>query len=257
MYNLNPKETVITITNFISSYIQQSGTKGSVIGLSGGIDSTVSAYLSVKALGKENVLGILIPEKKVTPPEDILDATEVAHILNIDFSVVEISEIIKLFYHSIPEVDKTNRLATGNLKARIRMSTLYYYANLMNRIVVGTGNRTEILLGYFTKYGDGGVDIEPLGNLFKTQVKQIAHHLEVPHQIIEKPPSAGLWAGQTDEDDLGLSYEIIDNILFTLLDKGKPVEYAAEQFGIDKGVISDLMERINKNQHKRHVAPTP
>jgi len=119
MYNLNPKETVITITNFISSYIQQSGTKGAVIGLSGGIDSTVSAYLSVKALGKENVFGILIPEKELTSPEDILDATEVAHILNIDFSVVEISEIIKLFYHSIPEVDKTNRLATGNLKARI------------------------------------------------------------------------------------------------------------------------------------------
>lgn len=257
MYNLNPKENVITITNFISSYIRQSGTKGAVIGLSGGIDSTVSAYLSVKALGKENVFGILIPEKELTPPEDILDATEVAHILNIDFSVVEISEIIKLFYHSIPEVDKTNRLATGNLKARIRMSILYYYANLMNRIVVGTGNRTEILLGYFTKYGDGGVDIEPLGNLFKTQVKQIAHHLEVPYQIIEKPPSAGLWAGQTDEDDLGLSYEIIDNILFTLLDKGKPVEYATEQFGIDKEVISNLMERINKNQHKRHVVPTP
>jgi NAD+ synthase len=257
MYNLNPKETVITITNFISSYIQQSGTKGAVIGLSGGIDSTVSAYLSVKALGKENVFGILIPEKELTSPEDILDATEVAHILNIDFSVVEISEIIKLFYHSIPEVDKTNRLATGNLKARIRMSILYYYANLMNRIVVGTGNRTEILLGYFTKYGDGGVDIEPLGNLFKTQVKQIAHYLEVPHQIIEKPPSAGLWAGQTDEDDLGLSYEIIDNILFTLLDKGKPIEYATEQFEIDKEVISNLMERIDKNQHKRHVAPTP
>jgi len=257
MHNLNPKENVITITNFISSYIQQSGMKGAVIGLSGGIDSTVSAYLSVKALGKENVFGILIPEKELTSPEDILDATEVAHILNIDFSVVEISEIIKLFYHSIPEVDKTNRLATGNLKPRIRMSILYYYANLMNRIVVGTGNRTEILLGYFTKYGDGGVDIEPLGNLFKTQVKQIAHYLEVPHQIIEKPPSAGLWAGQTDEDDLGLSYEIIDNILFTLLDKGKPIDYAAEQFGIDKEMISDLMERIDKNQHKRHVAPTP
>ena len=112
-------------------------------------------------------------------------------------------------------------------------------------------------MGYFTKYGDGGVDIEPLGNLFKTQVKQIAHYLEVPHQIIEKPPSAGLWAGQTDEDDLGLSYEIIDNILFTLLDKGKPVEYATEQFEIDKEVISNLMERIDKNQHKRHVAPTP
>jgi len=257
MHSFNPEETVTTITNFISSYVQQSGTKGVIIGLSGGIDSTVSAYLSVKALGKENVLGILIPEKELTPPEDILDATEVAHLLNIDFSVVEISEIINLFFHSIPEGDKTNRLATGNLKARIRMCTLYYYANLMNRLVVGTGNRTEILLGYFTKYGDGGVDIEPLGNLFKTQVKQVAHYLEVPHQIIEKPPSAGLWAGQTDEKDLGLSYEIIDNILFTLLDKGKTAEYAAEQFGIDKGMIIDLMDRIDKNQHKRHVAPIP
>ncbi|MCD4844941.1 MAG: NAD+ synthase [Methanosarcinales archaeon] len=257
MHDLNPEETVTTITNFISSYIQQSGTKGAVIGLSGGIDSTITAYLSVKALGKENVLGILLPEKGMTPPEDILDATEVAYILNIDHSVIEISEIINSLFHSIPEVDKTNRLATGNLKARIRMCTLYYYANIMNRIVVGTGNRTEILLGYFTKYGDGGVDIEPLGNLYKTQVRQLAHYLKVPHHIIDKPPSAGLWAGQTDEDDLGLSYETIDNIFFTILDESKPAEYAAEQFGIDKGVISDLLGRINKNQHKRHVAPTP
>ncbi len=257
MHDFNPKETVTAITNFINSYIKQSGTEGAVIGLSGGIDSTITAYLSVKSLGKENVLGILLPEKGMTPPEDILDATEVIHILNIDHSVIEISEIINSLFHSIPEVDNTNRLATGNLKARIRMCTLYYYANIMNRIVVGTGNRTELLLGYFTKYGDGGVDIEPLGNLYKTQVRQLAHYLEVPHHIIDKPPSAGLWAGQTDEDDLGLSYQMIDNIFFTILDESKPAEYAAEQFGIEKRVISDLLERINKNQHKRHIAPTP
>ena len=142
MSDFDPEETVDIITHFISSYLQHSDTKGAVIGLSGGIDSTVAAYLSVKALGKENVLGLIIPEKSLTSPEDVLDATQITHILNIDFSVVEISDILNAFFYSIPEQVETDRIANGNLKARIRMCTLYYYANIMNRMVIGTGNRT-------------------------------------------------------------------------------------------------------------------
>jgi len=255
--NFNPEETISSITSFIKSYIERSGTRGAVIGLSGGIDSTVAAYLSVKALGQENVLGLIIPEKEQTPPGDILDATEIAHILNIDFSVVEISDIISSFFHSIPGVDETNLLATGNMKARTRMCILYYYANIMNRIVMGTGNRTELLIGYFTKYGDGGVDIEPLGNLYKTQVRKLAPYLEVPQHIIDKTPTAGLWPGQTDEDELGLSYELIDNILHALLDEGKPITYVVDQFKVEETVIKGLLKRIENNKHKRQVAPAP
>lgn len=245
------------ITYFIRAYVKKSGTKGGVIGLSGGIDSAVTAYLAVKALGRENVLAIIMPERSLTLPEDVLDATNVANILNIEFSVVDISETLNSFIISIPEFVEGDRMATGNLKARIRMCTLYYYANMMNRIVIGTGNRTELLLGYFTKYGDGGVDIEPLGNLFKTQVKMLARYLDVPKHIIDKPPAAGLWPGQTDEKELGLTYEEIDNALIALLDQKESLEFVVNRFGIDENVISGMIERIERNIHKRQAVPSP
>lgn len=257
MSDFKPEEISGKITRFIRSYVKQSGTKGAVIGLSGGLDSTVTAYLSVQALGWENVLGIIMPEKSLTPADDVLDATETATRLHIEYSVIEISDILNSFFVAIPEFVESDLLSAGNLKARIRMSTLYYYANMMRRIVIGTGNRTELLLGYFTKYGDGGVDIEPLGDLFKTEVRKLAQYLNVPQHIIDKPPSAGLWAGQTDEADLGLTYEQIDNMLCALLDEKKPVEYVINRFGIEQAVIDRLLERIRRNIHKRQVAPAP
>ena len=122
---------------------------------------------------------------------------------------------------------------------------------------MGTGNRTELLLGYFTKYGDGGVDIEPLGNLYKTQVRALAKYLEVPHHIIDKTPTAGLWPGQTDEGELGMSYEEIDTVFLNLLDMNEPIEYLINRYGIEESAINGLMVRIEKNIHKRKVAPTP
>ncbi len=257
MPDFDPEEATKKITNFIKAYVKKSGTKGAVIGLSGGIDSAVTTYLAVRALGRENVLAIIMPEMSLTPPEDVLDATEVANILNIEFSVVDISETLNSFIISIPEFVEDDRMSMGNLKARIRMCTLYYYANMMNRIVVGTGNRTELLLGYFTKYGDGGVDIEPLGNLFKTQVRELARYLDVPRHIIDKPPTAGLWPGQTDEKELGLTYEEIDNALVALLDQKESLEFVVNRYGIDEVVISGMLARIERNIHKRQVAPTP
>jgi NAD+ synthase len=257
MSDFDPEETARKIIYFIRSYIEQSGAKGAVIGLSGGIDSAVTTYLTVKALGKENVLCIIMPEKSLTPAADVLDATEIADILQIQYSVVEISNILDSFFFSIPEVVETDKIAAGNLKARIRMCILYYYANIMNRIVVGTGNRTELLLGYFTKYGDGGVDIEPLANLFKGQVKKLSEYMDVPRHIIDKAPSAGLWSDQTDEAELGLTYEQIDNVLLSLLDECKPVEYVVNRFGIEELVINDLLDRVEKNLHKRQMAPGP
>jgi len=255
--DIDPEETTKRITNFIRSYVKKSGTKGCVVGLSSGIDSTVSAYLAVKALGRENVLGLVMPERNLTPAEDVLDATEIAGILNIEFSVVEIADILKSFFISIPKLVESDLASTGNLKARIRMCTLYYYANIMDRIVVGTGNRTELLLGYFTKYGDGGVDIEPLGNLYKTQVRALAAYLEVPRHIIDKAPTAGLWPGQTDEEELGMSYEEIDTVFSTLLDMNKTKDYLINRYGIKESTINGLIVRMEKNIHKRKVAPPP
>ncbi|MDF1557492.1 MAG: NAD+ synthase [ANME-2 cluster archaeon] len=257
MPDFDPEATTKKIARFIRSYIKYSGTRGAVIGLSGGIDSAVTTYLAVKALGRENVLCVIMPERNLTPAEDVLDATDVTNILNIESSVVDISDILNTFIISIPEMVEDDLMSLGNLKARIRMSTLYYYANMMNRLVVGTGNRTELLLGYFTKYGDGGVDIEPLGNLFKTQVRELAVYLDIPKHIIDKPPSAGLWAGQTDEKELGLTYEEIDNTLAALLDFEQPMEYVVNRYGIEEAVITGLIARIEKNVHKRQSAPTP
>lgn len=255
--DFDPEDTTKKITHFIRSYAKQSGTKGAVIGMSGGIDSTLTTYLTVKALGRENVLGVIMPEKSLTPAHDVLDATEVGDILRIEYSVVEIANILDSFLYSIPEVVDSEIVATGNLKARIRMSILYYYANIMTRMVVGTSNRTELLLGYFTKFGDGGVDIEPIGDLYKTQVREMADYLKVPHHIIEKPPSAGLWPGQTDEEELGLSYGQIDKVFSELLDKNASKEYVINRYGIEGEVINGLLKRVEKNRHKSKVAPTP
>jgi NAD+ synthase len=234
---------------FISSKVQESGAKGAVIGLSGGIDSTLTAYLAVDAIGAENVLGLLLPEKGITPEQDIEDALEVVKILGIEHKVIEISPVLTSFSKAIPYFDKTSLSANGNLKARTRMCILYYHANLMRRMVVGTGNRTELLLGYFTKYGDGGVDIEPLGNLYKTQVRGLARYMGIPARIIDKTPTAGLWKGQTDEGELGVQYEAADKILTMLVDEKKDVSAVKKVFSPEH--VDKLIALLHANEHKR------
>ena len=243
-----------TIVDFIRTKSQEAGVNGAVVGLSGGIDSALTAYLTVEALGHENVLGIHLPELNLTPAEDVLDATEVADRLNIEFKAIDISEILSSFMYSIPQSDDATQLANGNLKARIRMSILYYYANLSGRMVIGTGNKTEIMLGYYTKYGDGGVDIEPIGDLYKTEVMELARMVRVPEGIITKPPSAGLWVGQTDEEELGISYVVVDKLLEMLLD-GKDPEYIQDILGVSSEQMDSTIQRISANIHKSQAPP--
>lgn len=238
------------IVEFIREKTTESGVKGAVIGLSGGIDSALTAYLTVEALGKENVLGIHMPELNLTPAEDVLDATEVASRLGIEFKTVDISEILSTYLGSIPESSPSYSHANGNLKARIRMSILYYYANMMSRMVMGTGNKTEILLGYFTKYGDGGVDIEPIGDLYKTEVKEMSALMGVPEEIITKAPSARLWADQTDEEELGITYDLVDRFLALLLE-GESPQVAQNTLGITSIQRDSVVKRINVNLHKQ------
>ena len=242
------------IVDLIRTKTQEAGVNSAVVGLSGGIDSALTAYLTVEALGHENVLGVHLPELNVTPAEDVLDATEVADRLNIEFKTIDISEIMSSFMYSIQESDDATPLTNGNLKARIRMSVLYYYANLFGRMVIGTGNKTEIMLGYYTKYGDGGVDIEPIGDLYKTEVMKLARMVGVPEGIITKPPSAGLWVGQTDEEELGISYVVVDKLLEMLLDDKDP-EYIQDILGVSDEQMDSTIQRINANIHKSQAPP--
>ncbi len=244
-----------TIAAFIRQKVQEAGASGAVIGLSGGIDSTLTAYLTVEALGADKVLGLLLPEKGSTTEQDIDDAMEVARFLGIEHKTIDISKVLNSFSSTIPDFNKNNLLAAGNQKARTRMCILYYYANLMRRMVVGTGNKTELLLGYFTKYGDGGVDIEPIGGLYKTQVRALSRHIGVPSRVIEKTPTAGLWPGQTDEGELGVTYEVADKILAMLVDEKKEISDVKKFFPAYH--VDRLAALLKSNEHKRYPPAAP
>ncbi|NYT00106.1 MAG: NAD+ synthase [Methanocellales archaeon] len=251
------KKIVKKITDFIRTNVEKANATGAVLGLSGGVDSSLTAFLSVQALGSENVLGILLPENSITMEDDVEDALRIVKKLGIDHKIVEISGIIDVFAYNIPNYNHNARVCNGNLKARTRMCILYYYANLLNRLVIGTCNRTEILLGYGTKYGDAGADMLPLGDLYKTQVKELAAYIEVPEQIIQKTPSAGLWVGQTDEKDFGISYELVDAILKKRIDEGKRYIEIKKELGLSSETIKRILKRIEENKHKREAAPIP
>jgi NAD+ synthase len=239
---MNFEKVVERICNFISDFVRSSNSEGVVIGLSGGVDSATVAFLCQKALGSEGVFGLIMPEVGVTPEKDVEDALKVAKILQIEHKVIEINEIIKVFKRRAGEKGK---MAEANLKPRIRMILNYYHANDMNRLVAGTGNKSELMVGYFTKYGDGGVDFLPIGDLYKTEVFQLASYLGVPREIIEKKPSAALWPGQTDEGEMGISYAELDEIL-KLIERGEKR---------DDEKFRKVLEMVEKSQHKRQMPP--
>ena len=214
------KQKIIkSITQFIKSEIRARESEGIVLGMSGGVDSSVAAWLAVSALGPEKVFGLILPDSSVTPKEDIRDAEKLAKKLNIRYKVIEVGKIKNKLLRYLPK----NKLARANFLVRLRMSILYYYAALMNRLVLGTGNKSELRLGYFTKYGDAAVDLMPLGDLFKTEVRELAEFMQIPMEISRKKSSARLWRGQTTEGEIGLAYEKIDSILMQLesLKEGK------------------------------------
>ncbi len=249
MRKINYPEMRDRITAFIKDRVAGSGAKGAIIGLSGGIDSTLTAYLTVLALGPEKVMGLLLPEKGISPAQDIEDALLITKILGIEYRMIEISPVLSAFSSVIPAFNADARTANGNLKARTRMCILYYHANLMNRIVIGTGNKTELLLGYFTKYGDGGVDIEPIGGLYKTDVRGLSRYMGIPERMIKKTPTAGLWPGQTDESELGVSYEMADEILTLFVDEKQDISDIKRKF--PPRIVDMIAARIESSRHKR------
>ena len=221
----------------------QTGCTGIVVGLSGGIDSAVAAAFCCRAVGPDKVLGLLMPAS-VSNPDDLRDAADLCRRLTIPHDVVSIDPMLEGF-RSLPAFTETPYLL-GNLMARIRMVTLYYYANRDNRIVCGTSNRSEYMLGYCTKNGDNAADIQPLLHLYKTDIYVAARELDIPEAIIRKVPSAGLWAGQSDEKEIGLSYAEIDTSLRALEENAWKAQNPTEE---------KVLALVKKSGHKRMPAP--
>ncbi|TDA33111.1 MAG: NAD(+) synthetase [Hadesarchaea archaeon] len=248
----DPEGTCQNILSFIREEVRKAGAKGVVLGLSGGLDSSTAAYLCVKALGNRRVLGLLMPDE-VTTREDLEDAKLVAKTLCIPHKLFDLTSLC----HQIFPFFRGNRNAKGNVKARLRMVLLYYAANSKNLLVVGTSDRSELLMGYFTKYGDGGADLLPLGGLFKTQVRELARYLGVPARIVDKPSSPGLWPGQRAEEELGISYELLDSILHLKLDLGRDLSLIRKETGAKRELIERVLKRIERTEHKRRFPPIP
>ncbi|MBI4706670.1 MAG: NAD+ synthase [Candidatus Omnitrophica bacterium] len=226
------------IINWIKKQVKSSGAKGIVMGLSGGIDSSVVAALSKEAAGKNNVLGLFLPCH--SQPQDLIDAKFLAKTLGIQTKTVDLSNIFDSLTKVLPEASP---MARANLKPRLRMLTLYYFANKYNYLVAGTGNKSELSVGYFTKHGDGANDILPIGGLLKKQVVLLAKELGIPEQIIKKTPTAGLWPGQTDEKEMGITYPELDDILDCMF-KGK-------RHSVSKIKVSKVVNMHRLSEHKR------
>jgi NAD+ synthase len=236
-----PPGTTNRIVTWLRDYAAEAGADGYIVGLSGGIDSACTAVLCRRAVGG-NVLGVLMPCH--SSPSD----TELAHLLanthSIQTVTVPLEPVCGALLGALPD---TSELARANIMPRLRMTTLYALAQTRGYLVAGTGNKSEIIVGYFTKYGDGGVDVEPLGELYKTQVRLLAAELEVPQAIIDRPPTAGLWEGQTDEGEMGITYEALDTNLAAIK--------AGETQHLDPAQLARVQQMIDRSAHKRAMPP--
>lgn len=243
------------ITDFIRDIVDDASADGGVIGLSGGIDSTLVASLATESLGEESVHGLVLPSE-VNPDDSMSDAERVAEMLDITYDVIEINPIVDALFDAYP-AGADDQMAAGNVRVRIRAVLTYFVTNTENYLVLGTGNRSEALTGYFTKYGDQAVDCNPIGNLYKRQVRQLASHIGVSDDIVEKAASAEMWEGQTDEEEMGLTYDFLDSVLVLHVDGPLSTHATAETLGVDDSAIERVEELYQQSTHKRHLPPAP
>ncbi len=248
------EEQVAIIQSFLRHHWQESRREGFVLGMSGGLDSSVAAKLSVEAIGPSNILGLALP--LVTRDfEAERDAQAWAEKLGIPFRTIEIGSMVDVVVEAL-EIPPEDRIGQGNVAARVRMITLYQAAHGENRLVIGTSNKSEYLSGYFSKFGDGGCDFAPLGDLYKTQVRGMARHLGLPRRILEKVPSAGLWEGQTDEGELGVSYDDMDRVLLGL-ELEMSLEEIVSRTGLSEATVERVTEMVHQAIHKRKMPLIP
>ncbi|MFC7157246.1 NAD+ synthase [Halomarina halobia] len=243
---------------FIGETVAAAGADGVVVAMSGGVDSTLTAALAVEAVGGENVLGLALPYKK-TDGRHTNEARTMAEGLGIEFRAVSLRPVLDRFEDLIaPAIDPDGDVRTiGNVIARLRMLCAYYAANAGNRLVLGTSNRSELLLGYFTKHGDGAADLYPIGDLYKREVRALADRVGLPQRLLYKEPTAGLWTGQTDRDELGAPYDAIDPILHSLVERDRGIDETAERLGADRRTVEGIARRCVETWHKRSPMPTP
>lgn len=248
----NPALTADLLRRFIREEVTKAGFDRGVIGLSGGLDSSVVAFLTAQALGAENTYGVLLPYK-TSDPSSVSDAQEIIRALGIQAITVDITPMVDAYLDQVSDADRIRR---GNVMARTRMIVLYDLSAALRALVIGTSNKTELLVGYGTLYGDMAAALWPLGDLYKTEVRLLAAHLGVPSRIIEKTPTADLWIGQSDEDELGLPYEILDGILVELVDKRVPFDALIER-GYDEASVRRVMTMVQSSQFKRRMPLCP
>lgn len=258
--SLDRTKTTRSIEKFIAGYVKAARAEGGVvIGLSGGLDSAVVVALCTRALGAGRVLGLILPGAS-TPNEDVEDAAAHARELGIEHQTVNIEPIVERYMQVLSD-GNNDKVARGNLTARVRMSVLYYHTYVnggsRRRLVAGTSDKSEISIGYFTKFGDGGADMAPIAGLYKTQVRELGRYLKVPDAILQKKSSPRLWANHTAEDEIGISYESIDPILYMLVDRKKTAKEAAAELGVPAGRVKKVQEMIAKSAHKRATPAAP
>ena len=246
--DLNMKEVHKELVDFLKENFKKNGFSKAVLGLSGGIDSALAAYLLRDALGKENVLAIMMPYKS-SNPDSLNHAKLVIEDLKINSKTIEITDMIDAYFKNEKEATS---LRMGNKMARERMSILFDYSSKENALVVGTSNKTEIYLGYSTQFGDSACALNPIGDLYKTNIWDLSRYLKIPNELIEKKPSADLWEGQTDEQEMGLTYKEADQVLYRMLEENKTVEEVLAE-GFNKDLVDNIVRRMNRSEYKRRM----
>ena len=246
--DLNLKEVHNELVEFLRENFKKAGFSKAVLGLSGGIDSALVAYLLRDVLGKENVLAIMMPYKS-SNPDSLNHAKLVIEDLKINSKTIEITDMIDAYFKNEKEASS---LRMGNKMARERMSILFDYSSKENALVVGTSNKTEIYLGYSTQFGDSACALNPIGDLYKTNIWDLSRYLKIPNELIEKKPSADLWEGQTDEQEMGLTYKEADQVLYRMLEENKTVEEVLGE-GFNKDLVDNIVRRMNRSEYKRRM----
>jgi len=244
------------IRRFIKEYVENAKADGIVLGLSGGIDSGTVAALSSLSIGGAHVTGLMLPEKEIYNSKDIDDAKVVAEKFSLKTQVCDITPVLEGFYKTIPIFEEADKLCKGNIKARTRMIYLYYYANKLNKIVCGSSDKSETMMGYFTKWGDVAADISPLMDVYKTQVRKLAEHLGIPPELAAKPSTPALWPNQLAEKELGIKYETLDLVLYGL-ERFMTTEEIAQQLSVKKPLIEKVKNRWLAVEHKRRLPLVP